>query len=464
MTWRGKKRAGQEAGPAKPTLIITLPACLDQFAREIAEVSGSYFRVLKYKGTYTQHVENPIKGRLTPDHSIFDPDSDVTAKTIVITTARTLAHRHGPSALRDSRLATGVWTEAAAQGAYDRQAERGTWIHDLRGKFGYVIVDEAHTVKNVDTSSHKAVLWLEPKFTILATGTPDANRAEDLLGLVRLIEAPQDVLEQTLRNSNVDAGFMPYNGTDGDHSLAIRLLRASSACAEKYILGGENSKDPYTQGKRLADLQQAIMLKRTFASEIARQGKIGDDIPALRARNITFAYTKEETTKYMSVAKGPSRKLIRIDAKSGKVLWNFAAVRQLLLYSLWPGFVVLQAELSATKCGELLIKASTEHHEDRMFLVNWLLRKYGQKTHEDFTEFNDVAKLAFLLVNAPKMRGLVSLLRDHVFLRQEKVLLYASVPAQMVSSDLRLWTIPWFKSVAAWISMLATHWQWTMIT
>lgn len=424
MTRRGQP---QNAGPAKPTLLVVMPATLQQWERELALICNKYFRVVKYYGEYSQY--GLVKGTLTRDHEVFDSNNKNTAKTIILTTTKTLARRHGPGPLSTMRVKAG-WSAAQVEANYLKPPEvRGQWKHDLYQLFEYVVVDEAHTVKNPETAGHATLSWLKPSFTILATGTPAPNRADDWLGLLKLMEAPQDVIDGVLAERGED--FMPYTGPKDDDDQSIRALRASSAMFQKYILSDEMRLDPLTQGKRLADVQQAISLKRGFPSEIDGKGRIGSDVPPLVARNMVFTYTEAEFQAYSSAAKGPNQKLIRVDDK-GKVVWNFAAVRELLLYSLWPGFAVVERRLDAKKCAQVLKVAEEEHADDPLFLLNWLLKQYSGVTGEAFTNSSKDEMLTFLLRNAPKMVGVLGVLKDVVVLHQNKMLLFCSIPAQMV--------------------------------
>lgn len=59
---------------------------------------------------------------------------------------------------------------------------------DMRGLCGYLCIDEAQSVKNIETDIHQACKMLKPPFTILATGTPDISRFSDIRGLMHFVQ------------------------------------------------------------------------------------------------------------------------------------------------------------------------------------------------------------------------------------------------------------------------------------
>ncbi|KEQ90146.1 hypothetical protein AUEXF2481DRAFT_48989, partial [Aureobasidium subglaciale EXF-2481] len=52
------------------------------------------------------------------------------------------------------------------------------------GKFGRVVVDEAHCIKGTRTKAHKAVVETNADAVILLTGTPISNRLLQFSGLL----------------------------------------------------------------------------------------------------------------------------------------------------------------------------------------------------------------------------------------------------------------------------------------
>src|SRR5690606_29966923 len=58
---------------------------------------------------------------------------------------------------------------------------------DAKIEFNYMVLDEAHYVKNMKTLSSKAVRLIKAKRTLLLTGTPLENNLDELYGTFELI-------------------------------------------------------------------------------------------------------------------------------------------------------------------------------------------------------------------------------------------------------------------------------------
>ncbi|KAI5213500.1 hypothetical protein E4T41_09972, partial [Aureobasidium subglaciale] len=61
---------------------------------------------------------------------------------------------------------------------------------DDEGKFGRVVVDEAHCIKGTRTKAHKAVVETNANAVILLTSTPISNRLLQFSGLLSVIVRP----------------------------------------------------------------------------------------------------------------------------------------------------------------------------------------------------------------------------------------------------------------------------------
>jgi hypothetical protein len=67
------------------------------------------------------------------------------------------------------------------------------WKHNLHGLFEYCIIDEAQSIKNPDSYSHLAMLWLDARFNALATITPDINNVVCIEGYAHFIQSSDDL-------------------------------------------------------------------------------------------------------------------------------------------------------------------------------------------------------------------------------------------------------------------------------
>ena len=58
----------------------------------------------------------------------------------------------------------------------------------LHDKFKVVVIDKCHVVKSINADVTTSVRWLQPDFTILASGTPLPGGVKDIKGYLSLIE------------------------------------------------------------------------------------------------------------------------------------------------------------------------------------------------------------------------------------------------------------------------------------
>lgn len=75
-------------------------------------------------------------------------------------------------------------SESKAQEQARKLATMPLFSDNLTGKFGFAIVDEAHSLQNPTTLLTQAVFRVQPKHVSLLTGTPIKNRVKGLLSLV----------------------------------------------------------------------------------------------------------------------------------------------------------------------------------------------------------------------------------------------------------------------------------------
>lgn len=83
-----------------PTLVVTMPHLVDQFASELMNIAGSSLTVIIYRGDYSDSRHRGISPALTKSHAIFDIGKEDNAAVVIVTTLRVLNSRHGPAALR----------------------------------------------------------------------------------------------------------------------------------------------------------------------------------------------------------------------------------------------------------------------------------------------------------------------------------------------------------------------------
>jgi SNF2 family DNA or RNA helicase len=103
----------------------------------------------------------------------------------------TVVHGDGRARYRDWRAAAHVHVTTFDTLRGDVLAERsGTPTMDVgrRAAFDLVLLDEAHSVKNVDSGRTRAVRRLSPTWRWALTGTPVENRIDDLVGLFGFVK------------------------------------------------------------------------------------------------------------------------------------------------------------------------------------------------------------------------------------------------------------------------------------
>jgi len=61
------------------------------------------------------------------------------------------------------------------------------WPGLLRNCFEIVCIDEAYTIKNMDTTGHTTIAWLNAEYYLLITASVLGNRLSDYIGFARLI-------------------------------------------------------------------------------------------------------------------------------------------------------------------------------------------------------------------------------------------------------------------------------------
>ncbi|KAJ9247812.1 hypothetical protein DTO207G8_7815 [Paecilomyces variotii] len=71
------------------------------------------------------------------------------------------------------------------------------WPANPAGLFDTFVVDEAHIIRNVSSSTSQTVMWLMPKFYLLPTATPYYNSVNDFFTLVRFISPVKDYYNKT---------------------------------------------------------------------------------------------------------------------------------------------------------------------------------------------------------------------------------------------------------------------------
>lgn len=409
-----------ELEPARPSFLVTLPALIDQVKREITKVCGSEVRVVDYRGQPAPG--GLIQATLTRNHTLFDTKIERNARTIIVTSYRTLAARHGPNSLPDRQGEAGL-TATERRVAKTEKPAHYAWERDLGGLIKYCFADECNAIKNRDSHSNWAIVWLEA-FNVLVTGTVEGNRIEDVLGLAKLIQ-PSEIdiaaVEQGYEIGQLD-DFDPYDeDVFPDDSEVAKVLRLKYKNAEKYLTQGNlTTRDPSLLGKRLASFFAVSIIKRCNVSEVPGKGRIGEEIPTLTARRLYTRFDSDEQGVYNAISAGAARKLVQKGSQTGKLNWNFKYLGRLILFSQWTGYRAIYDKFTADKLPKVL------NRDDLLDYMCKLVLNKGETLPDDV-----VVKIAMLLKGSPKARALVKILRKVVVQDDEKLIIYCTQPSQM---------------------------------
>ncbi|KAF3480369.1 uncharacterized protein GIQ15_05716 [Arthroderma uncinatum] len=180
--WNLRKAAIEskaEVEAPKPTLVVVPPNLIPQWSSTIKAVSTDLI-VKIYYGKKQKEEANEVEylgGILSRNHEVF-AETEETARTVIITSFRTLNSRHGPTSLKKWILDTSSEREGstrstseAATIAESEMAELTSppdeWEYRLNGLFKRLIVDEAHEIRNKNTLTATTLRWLQAPAVLL---------------------------------------------------------------------------------------------------------------------------------------------------------------------------------------------------------------------------------------------------------------------------------------------------------
>ncbi|KAI9826779.1 MAG: hypothetical protein M1826_006574 [Phylliscum demangeonii] len=364
-------------GAPKPTMICVPPSLVAQWVCEILQ-HLSDFTVVIYYAAYSDKSVHPrkvhLKEKLTREHPIFQ-DSETSESTIVVTSFRTFARRHGPQRqiINRTRREEQEENEEEGDGEDDEENDeevRGWNLEPDRGQPGYLggcfkrlVVDEAHFLKGGPrAASWIAIHWLQAQYKIAVTATPTHNRISDLSALLRLLQPGELGLPQYLVGWGLDPDIEkcnPWEMATDDPELSY--LKCHYRVFELYVV---NEEDQAIQGKRLSDIFGLILLKRGYGSRIpfGTGPRLGDTVPPMQQRTIELAFTQDEHQRYrLQHNKAVSDLINASQGPEGvKIRFNSTAIRALSHYTTWLPFDALLktsgAELPRSRHARLTLR------------------------------------------------------------------------------------------------------------
>ncbi|OBT70727.1 hypothetical protein VF21_10289 [Pseudogymnoascus sp. 05NY08] len=423
--WAAGDRASPE--PPRPILLVVPGEIIQQWAGDIKNFDPKMISLVYYgsEALTIATTGKKVDGPLLRGSVHFD-GSERNARTIILTSPDTLRARHGPTRLLNHRMNDLGWTKIQAEDAW-RQPDR-TWERDLSGLFEFLVIDEAHCIKNASTAISTTIKWMQPPFTILATATVLPNGINDFEGFVNIIQANTDLWTlENLQQWGVRRDVNPYEPPD-DHPAAV--LRMTLHAVHTWITGPNASLEK--RGFYLEKAWKRCLLRRTYASKDPSDHNkvIGESLPRLFSRRIICRFSPDEQRSYNELSAMPLQKLAHF-LPDGKVCWNRKHARNLMLLSTalsyqWTGDYVTADQVKGWKAKKGCLWSRLELIRDSQV-------KATGKCDFDLPEKHEIAKqLALICRGSPKLRQLLQIVASLVVLAGRKIGIWCSLPANQI--------------------------------
>ncbi|PYI11513.1 putative DNA repair helicase rad5,16 [Aspergillus sclerotiicarbonarius CBS 121057] len=432
------KQQNRPIPAGRPFLVIVPPGLITQWYSEINRVNDKLRVCIYYGQGRPAQGMRTIASRLRKTDSIFN-GSPINARTVIITSYQTFSYRHGPTAVR-------AWyTETTEICPDEILCPPAKFPFSLDGCFSDVILDEAHILRNPETSQSRAVHWLKADFHLLVTATPIYNSRKDILGYVPLLFQPPSLWSKA---DQVYFQIWRHQIFNIPLGHPARHLCCTEHAVKEYVLADWIS--PSVTGNRLRLIFSHLMIRRTLFSHMPFDSPniIGDDIPPTQRKVCRFEYAKNERAMFEEVSPPLYRGLIKQSPTDPqKCIWNMNKFRRLELLMSWLGFHytgngyyasdipsacqnLYEGTLGAKLADTITSQALTERPSKSATEP-----KESGRVHEDTqnqTSFSRTRILEALLRGSPKMRAMLPLIRDQVILHDEKAIVWTQVPADQI--------------------------------
>jgi hypothetical protein len=197
-----------------------------------------------------------------------------------------------------------------------------SWRHHLAGRFRFVFVDEAQSIRKTTSQIHVAVSWLEPEQYHLTTATPIWNNERDLrgpLGLLTTSEAKE--ASKGMRQQPWWPAVQALNPFSDDGQDAIKKANGGKIpdqvtkglltldAFDRYVRVG----DPFDVQRNAADMFMSNgMIRHTYSSSIPHgvpEHSIGASLPKLYRRCVTLTLPQDQKNIYINYAEAHKDRL-----------------------------------------------------------------------------------------------------------------------------------------------------------
>ncbi|OAL72224.1 hypothetical protein A7D00_3222 [Trichophyton violaceum] len=471
--WNLRKAALEsnlEVAAPRPTLIVVPPNLIHQWASAIKAISSDLVVKIYYGGkrqTSADGIEY-LTDILSKDNEVFSQTEEA-ARTTIITSLRTLTSRHGPSVLtkvlrnkikdQDESIPYTSVMESVNDIMKGMESAPEWWCHNLKGLFKRVIVDEAHEIRRKTIHSAVTLRWFEAPSVLLLTATPIWNDLSDILGLLYQLEPHEDpwskksleklgvFVTDAWKNTAGGEGFDPW---DIESDEPASCLRYTSESVERHIIKGDIRL--VDKGERMREVLKACMIKRSYGSLVDGQ-VVGKALPAVQNISVNLAFTPKEQKIYEGifgdcVASARSRRRGKNeegDDEGNDALATLSAskFRRLCLVTTWTEFDHITSSYTAKKLNERRKNGVLHAHTILCDVNNAKRQRPYQiadspeglaKTQIDPLPSKDDTReiLRSHCRGSPKLRYLLQLVAELVILRKEKLLIFVTMPAQVL--------------------------------
>ncbi|EFE36072.1 uncharacterized protein ARB_05009 [Trichophyton benhamiae CBS 112371] len=463
--WNLRKAALEsnlEVAAPRPTLIVVPPNLIHQWASAIKAISSDLVVKIYYGGKHQTSADGTeyLTDILSKDSEVFSQTEEA-ARTTIITSLRTLTSRHGPSVLRKV-IRNEIWEKdestpyaSVMEAVNDRmkgmKSAPAWWRHNLKGLFKRVIVDEAHEIRKKKIFTAVTLRWLEAPSVLLLTATPIWNDLSDILGLLYQLEPHKDPWSKESLEKlgvfatdawNTTASSEEFDPWDIKSDEPASCLRYTSESVEYHIIKGDISL--VTKGERMREVLKACMIKRSYGSLVDGQ-VVGKALPAVQNISVNLAFTPEEQKIYEGVfgdCMAPARRGRR-GKNDARGIISASKFRRLCLVTSWTEFDHIAPSYTAKKLNDRR-KNGVLHAHTILRDINNAKRQRPYHIAEPPeslaetqiyplpSEDNIREILQSHCRGSPKLRYLLQLIAELVILRKEKLLIFATMPAQVL--------------------------------